>query len=58
MVDGGVGCRRLLRIISHIRFEDLPIEFILEIAIPKRIGKMRSHITREIVRDFLGEVNL
>ncbi|GEM_PF-3766753 len=42
--------RRIRKIISHIKLEDLPIEFIFELAIPKRIGRMKSHITWEFLK--------
>lgn len=48
-----VGKKKLYRVgkmISHIRLDNLPPDVLLELAKPKRVGKMKSHITKEVLK--------
>jgi len=40
---------RVGKIISHTRLENLPLDILSELAKPKRVGKMKSNITREFL---------
>ena len=39
--------RRMGKMRSHVRLEDLPAEILLQLGRPRRMGKMVSHLTSE-----------
>jgi len=39
--------KRIGKMVSHVRPEDLPAEMLIQLGRPRRIGKMVSHITRK-----------
>ena len=44
--------RRMGKMRSHVRLEDLPAEMLLQLGRPRRMGKMVSHLTSERLDEF------